>query len=82
VKLQRALASYELSGGYTYIVAAAVVVVVVVIAAAAAAAAKVKWGRVMFRINIKILYEEGAQLCDNQSRDLIRKLANICQFLI
>ena len=69
MKLQRALALYKLSGGYTHIVAtAAVVVVVIAVAvttATAAAAAEVKWGRVTFRINIKILYKEGAQLYNN-----------------
>ena len=39
MKLQRALALYELSGRYTHIVATAAVVVVIVIAVAAAAAA-------------------------------------------
>ena len=39
MKLQRVLASYELSGGYTHIVATAAVVVIAVAAAAAAAAA-------------------------------------------
>ena len=39
MKLQRAPASYELSGGCTHIVAAVAVVVVIAVAAAAAAAA-------------------------------------------
>ena len=65
MKLQRAPVLYKLSRGCTYIVVtAAVIVIVITVTAAAAVAAKIKWSKMMFKINIKILYE-GTQSCDN-----------------
>jgi hypothetical protein len=52
---------YKLSRGCTYIIIVAVTTtVIIIVIAVATATSEVKWGKVIFRINIKILYKEGA----------------------